>query len=54
LQVIAISGLMQGDTLKERLNNIEVPFLPKPSTTEKLLEHLRKAVGGSQLSAVSG
>jgi CheY-like chemotaxis protein len=53
LPVIAISGLMQSDTLKERLNNVEVPFLPKPYTTEKLLESLRKAVKGSQLSAVS-
>ncbi len=51
LPVIAISGLMQSDTLKERLNNVEVPFLPKPYTTEKLLEVLRKAVGRSQLSA---
>lgn len=54
LPVIAISGLMQSDTLKERLNNIEVPFLPKPYTTEKLLEHLRKAVAGSRLSTVNG
>jgi CheY-like chemotaxis protein len=53
LPVIAISGLMQSDTLKERLNNVEVPFLPKPYTTEKLLECLRKAVAGSQLSGAS-
>ncbi len=63
LPVIAISGLMQSDTLKERLN-LEVPFLQKPYPTEKLLECLKKAVGekkeqkkretGSQLSAVGG
>jgi len=47
LPVIAISGMMQSDTLKERLNNIEVPFLAKPYATEKLLECLRKAVGGA-------
>jgi two-component system cell cycle sensor histidine kinase/response regulator CckA len=64
LQVIAISGLMQSETLKERLN-IEVPFLQKPFAAEKLLECLKRAVGekkeqektertgkGSQLSVV--
>jgi CheY-like chemotaxis protein len=61
LPVIAISGLMQSDTLKEQLN-AEVPFLQKPYTTEKLLESLKKALGvkkeqnkteqGSQLSVI--
>lgn len=44
LPVIAISGLMQRETLTERLN-IEVPFLQKPCPTEQLLESLKKALG---------
>jgi len=47
LPCIAISGLMQSDKLKEQLGGAEVPFIPKPYTTENLLEHLRKCVSQS-------
>jgi two-component system cell cycle sensor histidine kinase/response regulator CckA len=44
LPCIAISGLMQSDKLKEQLGGADVPFIPKPYTTEYLLENLRKCV----------
>ena len=40
LKVIAISGLMQGDNVRARLDQ-SIPFLPKPFTTQHLLEQLR-------------
>jgi PAS domain S-box-containing protein len=50
LPCIAISGLMQSEKLKEQLGGIEIPFIPKPYSTENLLQHLRKSV--SQTAAV--
>jgi two-component system cell cycle sensor histidine kinase/response regulator CckA len=44
LPCIAISGLMQSDKLKEQLGGADVPFIPKPYTTEYLLENLRKCL----------
>jgi CheY-like chemotaxis protein len=41
LKVIAISGLMQGDLIRDRLGDPGIPFLPKPFTTEKLLQCIR-------------
>jgi two-component system, cell cycle sensor histidine kinase and response regulator CckA len=44
LKVIAISGLMQGDLIRDRLGDPGIPFLPKPFTTEKLLESIRNLI----------
>jgi two-component system cell cycle sensor histidine kinase/response regulator CckA len=44
LKVVAISGLMQSDSIKTRLGDPAIPFLPKPFTTEKLLEQIRKLI----------
>jgi PAS domain S-box-containing protein len=44
LQFIAISGLMQGDKLKEQIGGEEVTFLAKPYPSEKLLLHLRRLI----------
>ena len=45
LHFIAVSGLMQGDKLKEALGDDSVPFIPKPFASEKLLLALRSALG---------
>jgi PAS domain S-box-containing protein len=45
LQFIAISGLMQGDKLKEEFGDKSVVFIPKPFTMEKLLLAVRNALG---------
>ena len=44
LQFIAISGLMQGDKLKELFGGEAVTFLAKPYPAEKLLRHLRRLI----------
>jgi PAS domain S-box-containing protein len=44
LKVIAISGLMQSESIKTRLGDPGIPFLPKPFTTETLLEQIRKLI----------
>jgi PAS domain S-box-containing protein len=41
LKVIAISGLMQPDLIKNRIGDAAIPYLPKPFTTQKLLENIR-------------
>jgi len=42
LKFLAISGLMQSDVLKEKLGEVEVSFLAKPFSAEKLLQNLRE------------
>ncbi len=44
LQFIAISGLMQGDKLKEQFGDDSVAFIPKPFASEKLLVAIRDAL----------
>lgn len=41
LKFIAISGLMQGDTIKEKLGE-DIVFIPKPFNVEKLLKALHE------------
>ena len=51
LRFLAVSGLQQNDTIKQLLDQEKIPFLPKPVTTEKLLEALRSAISGAPASA---
>src|SRR5579883_1571761 len=44
LKIIAVSGLMQNDSIQKRLGDLKIPFLPKPFTTENLLVQLRGAI----------
>ncbi len=44
LRVIAISGLMAGDKIQERLGGEGVTFLPKPFATQKLMLTLREVL----------
>ncbi len=46
LKIIAISGLMAGDKIQERIGGEGVMFIPKPFATEKLLVALRDALAG--------
>ncbi|MDB6123089.1 MAG: sensor hybrid histidine kinase, partial [Pedosphaera sp.] len=50
LKFIAISGLMQGDKIKQQLGN-DVTFVPKPFTAEKLLETLREFLNADKSPA---
>lgn len=42
LQVVATSGLSQNERLKDIVGGSEIPFLPKPCPSEKLLEQIKR------------
>jgi two-component system cell cycle sensor histidine kinase/response regulator CckA len=42
LPVLATSGLAQSEKLKELVRGFDIPFLPKPSSADRLLEQIKK------------
>jgi CheY-like chemotaxis protein len=53
LKIIAISGLMAGDKIQERIGGEGVMFIPKPFATEKLLVALREILTGKETERVA-